>query len=210
MSIESHWTQLESWLSGHHPELLSWLNPGATEKQIHEAEQVIGVRLPEDVRRCYSRHNGQKSTCPPFFSGEEFLSLESMVMEWRVWKGLLDDGTFTDDRSASDDRLQPEWWHPGWIPFTTDHTGNNICIDLAPGSAGTLGQVIHMFHDDDVRPVLASSLDEWLGTFVAQIHADEYVLAKEYGFLVPRVDVESVSEVSKGLMDRFRTWLFRY
>lgn len=210
MSIESSWNQLETWLSAHHPQLLSWLNPGATEEHIQATEQALGIRLPADVRHCYAIHNGQKSTCPPFFSGEEFLSLENLVTEWQVWKELLDHGTFSENRSAQDHKTRWDWWHPAWIPFTSDHTGNNICIDLSPGPSGQLGQIIHMFHDDDRRPVLALSLEQWLGNFVTQALAGDYVLAEKYGFLVLKADYVASPKPVRTLGERFRAWLFRH
>jgi cell wall assembly regulator SMI1 len=58
--------------------------------------------------------------------------------------------------------------HPAWIPLVRDWGGNNLAIDLAPGPAGTWGQVIMFGRDYDTKYVVARS---W-GAFLALVADD--------------------------------------
>ena len=95
--------------------------------------------------------------------GREFLSLEGIVGQWKIWKQLLDDGVFEDnDHSEPGPGVQQRWWIPEWVPVTYDGAGNHHVIDLAPGAGGVVGQVMSFWHDDGDRTVVAAGLLEWL------------------------------------------------
>ena len=46
--MQTHWTQFEAWLAEHWPEGLAGLNPPATDQEIADLEQALGVVLPPD------------------------------------------------------------------------------------------------------------------------------------------------------------------
>src|SRR5690606_15188213 len=65
--------------------------------------------------------------------------------------------------------LSQRYFSEGWIPFAGNGAGDYLCIDMDPGSEGTLGQIFRWNHDDDHKPPLAPSLDAWLEHVVAGI-----------------------------------------
>lgn len=136
------------------------LPKGASEAAIQRAEKALGVALPDDFRASYKRHDGGGSEY--ILEGREFLSLEGIVRQWRIWKDLYDSGTFEDTNSEPARGVKDDWWNPKWIPFTYDGSGNHHCIDLDPGKGGRLGQVILMWHDSEERPVEAKSFSDFL------------------------------------------------
>jgi hypothetical protein len=48
--VAESWRRIEKWLSGHCPEVLASLLPGASDEEIAAFEEAIGRELPEDVR----------------------------------------------------------------------------------------------------------------------------------------------------------------
>ena len=54
------------------------------------------------------------------------------------------------------------WWSPRWIPLTGNGAGDHLCVDLDPAPGGAPGQVITMWHMDDVREVKAAGWAAWL------------------------------------------------
>lgn len=186
LSIQESWSQVKTWISNHCPELLAALHSGAPEEEIEKAERAMGVRLPEPVKACYRIHNGQKPGSPGLLDVSEFLSLERMVEDWSIWKELLDAGDFQGDTSAPPRQVRNDWWHPGWVPFTADGSGNSLCIDLAPSPDGLSGQIIEMWHDDDSRPLVAASFHAWFTAWAERVIAGQYVLSDEYGGLILR------------------------
>lgn len=137
------------------------LSEGASEETIAAVEVVLGMRLPAEVVAFYRRHDGAEDW--EVLEGRELLSLERIVAEWQVWKGLLDNGTFeTNDQGEPDAGVQQRWWIPEWIPITYDGAGNHHVLDLAPAEGGTHGQILSFWHDDPARTVVAKSFLEWL------------------------------------------------
>jgi cell wall assembly regulator SMI1 len=46
--MSSIWTRFEAWLAANAPQLISELNPGATDAELHNLAMVIGAELPDD------------------------------------------------------------------------------------------------------------------------------------------------------------------
>jgi cell wall assembly regulator SMI1/predicted DNA-binding WGR domain protein len=140
---------------------LDRLAKGASATAIRKAEKRLGVSFPEDFRASYARHDG--ADYASLLEGREFLSLESIFKQWKIWKELHDDGTFEDNEGDPDDPgIKEDWWNPKWIPFTHDASGNHHCIDLDPERGGKYGQVISMWHDDSSRTLVARSFTEFI------------------------------------------------
>ena len=137
------------------------LEKGAKETAIAAAEKALGQVLPEEVKAFYRRHDASEDDCGPL--GRELLSLERMVAEWKIWKDLLDKGTFEDnDHSSPGPGVQQRWWIPEWIPITYDGAGNHHVLDLAPAKGGAVGQIVDFYHDEETRKVVGKSFLQWL------------------------------------------------
>lgn len=171
------WERLEHWLEKHAPEVLSDLNPGATEEEIQELEQAIQYILPEDFKESLRIHNGQAGESLWLIGGWELLSAKRILDEWKVWKGLYNEGTFRDWKVEAADEVEQVWWKPSWIPVTYNGCGDHHCMDVETGSAGRMGQIITMWHDDEERRVLAGNYGEWFAYLVNEIEQNdaEYV-----------------------------------
>lgn len=188
-SIQEIWVQIETWLMANAPNVLDFIQPGASEAQISDLERSLSIQLPEDVKSSYRIHNGQRAYTYGLMSGREFLSLERIKDEWQAWKELLDDGTFeTDD--GQDQGSEPAqgicnvWWSPGWIPLTYDGSGNHDCLDLNPAEGGTYGQIITMWHDDPVREIVAPSFCDWLRQQGEGLASGRLIFSDEYNRVV--------------------------
>ncbi len=160
------WQQLENYLSAHNPELLADLNPPATDAQIRELEKTLCVQLPADFVDCLKIHNGQKGKADWLFEGHEFLSIEKILMDWVALNRLLKGGDFDGEAAKPDPEVIAEWWSPSWVPFTSNGGGDHFCLDLAPSSKGTPGQVIKYSGELPSRRLKASSFSKWFELFV--------------------------------------------
>jgi cell wall assembly regulator SMI1 len=177
-TIADSWRKIEVWLAANEPQLMSSLNPGATDAQILEVEKAIGNSLPEQIKESYRIHNGQSSgdliPSPQPDADESSYVLYStveMLREWRSWKELADSGEFSGMESGPDQGIKNSWWHPGWISFASNGGGDSMCIDLAPAQGGTVGQIITMNHESSTRQKLANSFAEWLSELADTIES---------------------------------------
>lgn len=177
------WQEIEQALTEIAPAVLNSLNGGATAAEIAKIEKLIGAKLPEDFVSFYKIHNGQADG-PGMLYGEEFLSVKRIQDEWYIWKKLLDDGTFEDAESDPDLGIKADWWNARWIPFSYDGSGNHFCLDLDPDSGGNYGQVIRMWHDDEVRALKANSFTEWVTIYTDKLTSGQLVYSEDrYGIV---------------------------
>lgn len=182
--MNTSWRTIETWLKSNAPDVLAGLNPPASAQQIAHAEAVLGIKLPADCVATFRLHNGQHSNSPGLFDAWEFLSLERILDEWRVWKDLLDGGDFKDARSNPSGITVTDWWSPLWIPLTYDGAGNHDSLDLNPGPKGRSGQIIKMWHDDSDRPLVASSYAEWIAGYASDMERGLCCFSEEYNGVI--------------------------
>lgn len=73
--VRSCWDAIKSWTSENFPELLPTLQRGASESQINEMEQKMGVNFPLTTRIIYRFVNGQEMKDFDSFENEQLASL---------------------------------------------------------------------------------------------------------------------------------------
>ena len=166
------------------------LNAGASEADFAELEQTLGYALSAEFKELYRVADGEADIFG-VFAGEEWLSIERVIDEYKVWQELYQEGSFQHE-DGTDFGCQPEdagikpdfWWNPKWIPLSADGGGNGKMIDLDPSEQGTAGQIIQMWHDDAAREKEANSLREFLENYVRDLEAGLYVLDAEFGVIL--------------------------
>ncbi|WNI24579.1 SMI1/KNR4 family protein [Streptomyces sp. ITFR-16] len=146
-AVASVWSRIEKWYAER--DASHFLLPPATSDDIAAVEAELGVSLPEAVRASLLRHNGSTDGGWPAGS---LLSCTGMAEETKVWRDLLEDGSFDDvtDFNAADESasaLRPGWWNTGWVSLDADGGGNGAVLDLSPGTGGRVGQIIDMDHE---------------------------------------------------------------
>jgi cell wall assembly regulator SMI1 len=174
--MSNAWKRIDQWLAKNSAKVASDLQGGAREADFAEAESVLGIKLPDQVRSSYRIHNGQEGGVPPLAGSWVFLSLEDMVGQWKLQKKLLDTGKFADNRATAKGPVRAEWWNEKWIPFAYNGSGNLLCADLDPAERGKPGQVVAYVHDAEVRECVAESVDAWFEQLASEMEAGKYVV----------------------------------
>jgi cell wall assembly regulator SMI1 len=172
--MEKIWKKIEAWLEENAPETLADLNPGATEADIRKAEKALSVRLPEEMVKSYSVHDGQRGGAGPLFGDYALLSLEAAVKEWKTLKKLASGGVFNFMHGKPAPRVRPDWWNPRWVPVASDSAGNFLCADFAPARPGKNGQIISFLRADHTRELVAKDFKSWLSAHAKALEAGEY------------------------------------
>ncbi|EMG45612.1 hypothetical protein SBY92_004893 [Candida maltosa Xu316] len=100
----------------------------------------------------------------------------------------INNSFIANQRSVPPNSIQPYYYHKGWVILLKDNIGNQVAMDLSPGPNGQWGQIILFGRDFDTKLVIASSLQEFIFSFVTdleqgnfQIDSSEY--QEQLGFL---------------------------
>jgi len=165
------WQRAEAVLKSKYPARHKALRKGASNSQLAALEQLIGAELPEDFKSSLRLHNGQEENGEGVLRDWELLSTDRIADEWKIWKELYDGGDFADAEGSPGPGVKPHWWHPLWLPLTSNGGGDHQCLDLDPASEGKRGQVIQMWHDDAPREVQGASFEAWFEGFVNDLEA---------------------------------------
>lgn len=137
-------------------------NPPAAADDIAKIEDLVGARLPEDVRESLLLHDGlpesgTRATAPDPQSrplGGWILSSEEMRGEWEIWKGLYD---------ADNDEWRDKWWTPNLVSLVADGAGNSLCVDVETGA------LVDMDHEVGPNPAGFASWSDYLATVARNI-----------------------------------------
>jgi internalin A len=169
------WDRFEAMLRAHAPALLDSFYPPATLEQLEHAEGVLGVRLPDEVRAAYLRHNG----CSKRWIGLSchLGSLERVIEVWQVKCEVAEDLRLSGDLMVGCQpgdpvwptlKVWPGWFHPKWIPIGVSDTPSCVTVDLCPNPAGKLGQLLRDGGMGEPS-VLADSLNGYLEFLIDRV-----------------------------------------
>lgn len=149
---------------------------GVSEAALAQAEDRLGVPLPEEVRALYrnagsgdlilrDEDEDEYDEDDESFYGFEIVPLDDeratylpdqRFQSWRL------DATTLVPRDPSD-RVQAVIGTPLWFPIGHDWGGNYYAVDLTPGPSGHRGQIVFLDHESSAgAELVADSLAELL------------------------------------------------
>lgn len=161
------------------------LAPGASNAAIIAFETATNLTLPDAVRAWFAAHDGQTSAAAGLAAGYHFISLaeaEKALAAWAATRAKLADEIKELDRACSSTppkAIQRKYSLTGWLPLLRDNEGNAIGVDLEPGTAGTLGQVINFGRDEDDKFVLFANAGELIDWLAGELESDRIVYDRE-------------------------------
>ncbi|MDN7853968.1 SMI1/KNR4 family protein [Burkholderia seminalis] len=166
--VREAWQRIERAIAAHPASLPGGLNGPADDHVLAELPAALGATLPDDVIDSLRLHDGQADPDAVFTESDALLGAQEIVAQWTIWRTLVSGGDFAGMTSEPDAGVRDDWYNLKWIPFTHDGSGNHLCIDLDPAQGGVSGQVIRVWHDDELRERVASSYAEWLARVAAE------------------------------------------
>ena len=187
-------TEIKDWLTIHSPQTLAHLNGPASHAQIDEVEAQIGMSLPPAFKEFLTRHDGEdgETWLALFGDGNQLLSCQAIVDQYtldqelglRFYNPEMGTIAFWKDRVARNvirikGTVKPLVLHPKWIPLTCMNGNVFRYIDFDPAPGGTPGQIIEVDPECCSYQVLASSFDELLDHYLAQLLRGEFVVDNE-------------------------------
>ena len=179
------------------------LRPPASDSAIKEFEDTTGVALPADYRAFLKMGDGQEAPSSiALLPGGHFGRLEALAECWRHEKGESDEGYEEEAACGDDDPIRFLRYHPSRVPIGGSPwlDGDNTYLDLTPGPAGQLGQVIGLVTECDFI-VLGLSITDYLERVLALLRSGQIeVLKTEPGPRFMKANKENPWERWDGLL----------
>ena len=160
--------------------------PGLSERQICKAEQMLGHRLPDDVRAFYLLHNGLPGLeiIPDVNIGELLplvfkkysvtLQTRSVISNWEFFKETS--GNMDEKWIKPKGPIRKMEWSSDWLPLFDNTQGDHVFVDLNPPKGGSRGQLIDWWRADGPKRILARSFRTLLERVANDIERDRYVV----------------------------------
>jgi cell wall assembly regulator SMI1 len=159
------------------------LAPPASESEIATFGDALSCELPQEFRELLALANGQQNPPPiPLLPGGQLISLTDLLENWQAEKAEFDEGYEEEEECGSEDRIRFLRYHPLRIPIggTPWMDGDNAYLDLTPGPAGTVGQVIGLVTECDFI-VLGDSLRDYFRRLLQLLESGKLKVADVEG-----------------------------
>lgn len=158
-------------------EILAWIDravPGgraelglrapAERSALDAYEAELGVTLPADLRALWRLHDGQDGEAcwlpDRWLSVAQSRAMRSELLPFIVYEWL-------DQTLEHDPRQRALVYHAHRVPLASSHGGDYYAhVDLAPGPAGTVGQLLLLTSECDFD-VLATGVGELLDRYAS-------------------------------------------
>jgi cell wall assembly regulator SMI1 len=183
------WSRLQEHWSALCPELpQGGLNAPATGRQLAAVEALTGVPLPDDLREAYLHFNGMqreavwssKTRVPRVILGEfQWLDLESLADAWvgdrcrEAWADAEPD--LHGPEEAEGQAVRPCQHHRAWLPLGHSGTSVHCNVDMAPGPAGEVGQLLHCDFEFGTPTLLAPSFVDCISAMLDALDREAVV-----------------------------------
>ncbi len=144
--------QVEDWLLTHRSEYWALLNPPAHEYLFEALRATAGIVLPEDVKRFYQWHDGQKSrSFEPLLHNLTFMTLMEMATTHQMHRHV-----------ATFDQWNEDHWQPSWAPFLSNGGGDYLCVATESFRDIPVGSILWYDHETSDREIVHKDFDAFL------------------------------------------------
>jgi cell wall assembly regulator SMI1 len=174
------WQRIERWLQANAADIGADLSPGASDASLAAAADAFGAALPDEMADSYRIHDGARGGSAPLFGKWRLLSLEHAIKEWKQITPAGDDDDLDEVEDATAPQIKAAWWNPLWIPVASNSSGDFLCVDLDPATAGTRGQIISYYSAQPRRELIATGFAQWLAGFAADLERGAYRVEDEW------------------------------
>ncbi|MHC0430890.1 SMI1/KNR4 family protein [Streptomyces sp. O3] len=141
LSVTSAWLRIEAWLETHAPETFASLPGPAEPTAIAEAQEALGIPLPDALAESLLRHDGTDygTLIPSMWMLHDVRGLA------REWQQRMQIHPEIDHEWDPEQEYGP-WWHPQWIPIAWNGCGDSLVIDQR--DCTKRGRIGIAWHDD--------------------------------------------------------------
>lgn len=186
--IAESWEKIIEWGNRNAPEMLTDLNPGASEEQIAALEVELGQSIPADFRESLLIHNGESDgwPCKVFADYGAYLGTEGILENWKQRKQIAAEiENYMDEMPDPEQQIrdgiitvegpvQPKLFLKDWIPIMDSNGDVFWALDMNPAEGGSPGQVIAVDLEGCSWMVVADSFGSFIRDYAQALEDGAY------------------------------------
>ncbi|QIQ02629.1 SMI1/KNR4 family protein [Streptomyces liangshanensis] len=167
------WSRVTRWMNENTPDHADALNDPATDEQIAQAEEKMGVRLPVELKQLLKVNNGSTAKQRSIAGNERYDirgggDYSPFPFDYAFCDVELICSLYTTNRKASIDLQEPgsryEYWKEGWIPvFRTKEEHSGLFLDVS-GLSGQDPAPVYEYGEESFPDLAFPSLADYLST----------------------------------------------
>jgi cell wall assembly regulator SMI1 len=175
-------------------EIRPMIGDPATKADCLKLEKKIGLKIPNDVVVLLCEFGGKvinnprkipaDAIIPAKFSKQDataepfrFLELKEVPSYYKEALGLNDDDP--EARFKAPKGVSKSFFSKSWIPFATNDMGELLCADIEPIEGGKIGQIIVVYHEQNIRPRIAWSTADFLAGMAIEYEIGHYYFGED-------------------------------
>lgn len=172
--------ELSDTLLALNPPINPRLRPPATEKDIRNAEEALGIQFPDELSHMLACHDGQQFHSSDSGYGDPLVPMMRLLPNrgtcshyWMAGTQQIVEYTqsYRDDYAEyfHDEQFEtfgPACHHDKFVVFTATENADCLVLDLAPKSGGKMGQVLMYCTQPFEIAVIAERLSSFIKTLL--------------------------------------------
>jgi cell wall assembly regulator SMI1 len=178
--VTESFAKFQTWMLENAPDVT--FRPPVNPVAIEDFCIKSGINLPDDLRQILLISDGETRKSAGSFGNWRLMPIAEIQAAWGWLTQVTAKGAFSDLTADVSPYFQNGWWHPGWVPFICNDTGDYFCLDTQPPKSSRGGQILLFFQDRPERPLIAASLAGWVDRISRDLSAGVYTYDKVTGF----------------------------
>ena len=179
-SVIASFAKLQAWMNKNALDIS--FRPPANPTAIGDFAAKSSLNLPEDLRQILFIADGETRKSAGGIGNWRLMPIAEIQAAWGWLTQVAAKGSFTERPPDPSPYLNNTWWHPGWVPFVSNDTGDYFCIDTQPPESSRFGQILLFFQDRPERPLIAANLEAWVDRITRDLSAGMYTYDEISGF----------------------------
>lgn len=161
------------------------LEPPVALSTIEQYADQNNINVDPYIQSFWLKANGGPSYSPFFacnncLTGYDFLSVENAFSYREAMAARAHQYEQYEEDKLRDKRIQPRWFHHGWLPFASFGGSTLLLIsDFSPSAHGRFGQIIGYVHDPDEIIYVADSFQAFLTASIYSLEENHEELLAE-------------------------------
>jgi cell wall assembly regulator SMI1 len=167
--------RIKTWMETGAPDVVAQLRPGASDAELHEAEDALGFALPADLQELLRENDGSEDECG-FWGFLQFVPASFLgAAREDLLRWVASDREYAVTDASLYPEVYPELSSDEWIAIGHQGYADQLALHAKTGRVFTAGK------DVPALTLVAPSLAAYLDGYARDLEAGKYRVEEGFG-----------------------------